>query len=172
MKSKNNIKIFIISDTHFNHEAIKNEDFENRPDNYNELIIKNWKKLVSEGDTVIHLWDVIFARAWELKDILWQLPWTKILVKGNHDMNRNNWYLWKWFNFVCDKIELRVNHQDVILTHKPVELKEWQFNIHWHLHSWRHRDEEFSDIITDNHILYSCELENYKPLLLESMINI
>lgn len=164
------MKLWIISDTHFNHEAITREDFENRPDNHKELIMNNWKKLVSPEDTVIHLWDVIFSRASELSDILGQLPWTKILVKGNHDMNRNNWYLSKWFNFVCDKIELRVNHKDVILTHIPQKLEEWKYNIHWHLHSGKHRDEECEHILTDRHILYSCELENYKPLLLEDMI--
>lgn len=167
---KNSKKIFIISDTHFNHDIIKDPSFEWRPDNYNELIIKNWKKIVWPEDTIIHLWDVIFSRASELHDILAQLPWTKILVKGNHDMNRNSWYLSKWFNFVCDKIELRVNHKNVILTHIPIKLEEWQYNIHWHLHSRKHRDQEFEKIQTDRHILYSCELEKYKPILLENMI--
>lgn len=161
--------IYIISDTHFNHEAIK--DFEWRPDNFNELIIKNWKKIVNPEDTIIHLGDVIFSRASELWDILWQLPWYKILVKGNHDMNRNGWYLNKWFNFVCDKIELRVNHKNVILTHKPIKLEIDQYNLHWHLHSNWHRDEEFQLVKTDRHILYSCELEKYKPILIEKIIN-
>lgn len=160
-------KIFIISDTHFNHEKIKSLEW--RPDNYNELIKHYWNKLVSPEDTIIHLWDVIFSRASELGNILACLPGTKILVKGNHDMNRNQWYLDKWFNLVCDKIEMRVNHKDAILTHIPIRLEENKYNIHWHLHS-RHRHEEFKDILTDRHILYSCENENYKPRLLNDLL--
>lgn len=155
-------KIFIFSDTHFNHNFMVDSWI--RPKNYNELIKKNWIKYINKEDTVIHLWDVIFARASELWDILNNLPWYKILVKWNHDRQPNNWYLTKWFNFVCDKIELEVSDKKLYLSHKPLDLKEWEYNIHWHLHENTHRDDEFN--LTDRHFLYSCELNKYKPKLL------
>jgi calcineurin-like phosphoesterase family protein len=47
------MKIWIISDTHFNHNRII--ELEERPEDYQELIINNWKKLVKNEDTIIHL---------------------------------------------------------------------------------------------------------------------
>lgn len=163
------MKIWIVSDTHFNHEAIK--EYEWRPDNFNEIIIDNLKSVIKQEDTLIHLWDVIFNRQSELENILKEIPWTKILVKWNHDQNKNNWYLSKGFNLVCDKIELRFNHKKVILTHIPIKLLEDEYNLHWHLHSWNHRDEEFDKVKTDRHILYSPERYKYKPILLEEILN-
>ena len=52
------MKYYVISDTHFLHDnTIK---YCNRPEDYNERIIENWRKVVSDEDTVIHLGDVRF----------------------------------------------------------------------------------------------------------------
>jgi len=165
------MKTWIISDTHFNHDVIKRSDFEWRPDNYNELIRTNWRKLVQPEDTIIHLWDVIFSRAWELKEILSELPWTKILVRGNHDKNKHWWYLDKGFNLVVDKLELNVGDKIVTLTHEPIRVRHNEYNIHWHLHTKGHRDEEYKKVRTWRHILYACELQKYKPIRLDLIIN-
>jgi calcineurin-like phosphoesterase family protein len=45
--------IWLIADTHFNHPNILK--YEDRPSNYQELIIAHWKKLVRPQDTIIHL---------------------------------------------------------------------------------------------------------------------
>jgi calcineurin-like phosphoesterase family protein len=46
---------WIISDTHFLHENIGR--YCSRPDNWQELITKNWNDLVSPDETILHLGD-------------------------------------------------------------------------------------------------------------------
>ena len=158
-------KIWIISDTHFNHPAII--DFEDRPKDYQAQIIRKWNNNVSDDDIVLHLWDVIFDRPSELEEILSLLKGTKILVRWNHDKRPINFYLRKGFDFAMDSFEFTYWWKDILFTHIPkTKLKEWQINIHWHCHSKWHR--EFN--LTSNHLLYSAEIENYMPLLLTNML--
>lgn len=157
------MKIWIISDTHFNHEKLI--ELEWLPTNYQEQIIRNWKKLVAPTDTIIHLWDVIIARQSELELILRELSWTKILIKWNHDWNPNNWYLNKWFSLVLDKMEMTIWKKKLIFTHIPIVVWENEYNIHWHLHGNSHH-EELEHILIDRHILINW----LKPILLNELI--
>ena len=64
------MKHFVISDTHFLHNNIIK--YCNRPEDYNKKIIKNWRRVVSDEDVVIHLGDVACGfkgREKELKQI-------------------------------------------------------------------------------------------------------
>jgi len=61
-------KIWIISDTHFNHEKLKTMG-NGRPDNYEELIMKGLK-VIKSGDTIIHLGDFCIG-----KDEEWHMKW-------------------------------------------------------------------------------------------------
>ena len=60
-------KIYIISDTHFNHDKII--ELEKRDKNYKNIIMKKWNKNVNDDDIIIHLGDVIFSNASELSEI-------------------------------------------------------------------------------------------------------
>jgi len=87
--------IFVISDTHFNHEGIlKFKDYLNKPcrqfdsvDQMNQCMLDNWNDTVGPKDTVIHCGDVLFG----LDKVDWltanfaKLPGKKRLVLGNHD---------------------------------------------------------------------------------------
>lgn len=111
---------FVISDTHFNHENIKK--YEGRPDNFNELIVENWNKIVKKEDLVIHLGDVIMGKnaQQELPKILSQLNGKKILCRGNHDEEK------KWatpevlmhagFDFVTDYFV----YENIAYSHVPL----------------------------------------------------
>lgn len=144
------MKIFIISDTHWNHENIKK--YENRPENFNEVIIRNWQKLVSPEDLVIHLGDVIFARAIELPSIMAQLPGRKILCRGNHDGKGIEYYMEKGFDVVVDYFV----YDNIAFSHAPLTPLPYQtakekgkdstfskkivdLNIHGHFHRGKHR---------------------------------
>ena len=88
-------KIFVISDTHFNHANILGfKDYIGKPcrefdnvDQMNEAMMDNWVSVVGPKDTVIHCGDVLFG----LDKVDWltanfaKLPGKKRLVLGNHD---------------------------------------------------------------------------------------
>ena len=85
------MSLFVIADLHLD---IKNnqksmEVFGNRWTDYVNKIEKNWKRLVTDDDTVVIPGDVSWALNLNeaLYDLQWidSLPGKKILIKGNHD---------------------------------------------------------------------------------------
>ncbi len=163
--------IHVIADTHWNHPNIIK--YCSRPDNYRELIIENWRRLVQPADTVIHLGDVIFNRRHELRGILESLPGVKILVVGNHDKRTgtNDWFLRNGFNYVCKSHVLR----DVLFTHKPVDLAEYpgiRYNVHGHLHNDREAIKGYPFYDESRHVLVSIEEFDYRPARLEELVEL
>lgn len=159
------MKIWLITDTHFNHERIK--ELSGRPDDFTERTLKNWSKMVGENDLTIHLGDVIFSRASELTEMMARIPGRKVLVMGNHD-RKPNWYMNHGFDFACYRFELK----HTLFVHEP------QFSlpencvrvIHGHLHNDTHRADEYPESIPEYNHLLSLEKEEYKPVLLEDFI--
>ena len=167
---KNKIsKIYLITDAHFSHKNIK--EFCNRPDNYEQLIINNWRATVQPEDIIVDLGDTGFCSQQELKNIIENLPGTKILIRGNHDKNHsNNWFINAGYSLVCEKIQI----SRVILSHVPAILNEKEIelgiiNIHGHFHNVKRRrwEELYKKRLTDNHYLLALEYTDYKPILLE-----
>ena len=163
--------IWIITDTHWNHDNIIK--YENRPLDYKEQSIANWKAVVAENDTIIHLGDVIFKRAYELKEILASLPGIKLLTIGNHDKRTgtNSWFLRMGFIYVCKSHAIR----NVIFSHKPLELAEYpgiEYNIHGHFHTNSHSPEDYPYYDTDRHICVSIERLDYKPVQLDELVRV
>jgi calcineurin-like phosphoesterase family protein len=82
-------KIFLTSDTHFNHLNILKYEPETRPfssvEDMNEAIIANWNSVVSPEDTVYHLGDFFMGRYDAIEGILDRLNGTIKLIRGNHD---------------------------------------------------------------------------------------
>jgi len=77
--------IYVISDTHFDHAKI--EVYCNRPKGWQDLIIRNWKRIVGPGDTVLHLGDLGWKNAERMAAIVKELPGRLIILKGNHDQS-------------------------------------------------------------------------------------
>jgi len=158
--------IYIIADSHFNHQDIIDK-YEFRPIDYARQICRKIKNNVPTESTLIHLWDVIFKKPYELKWYLasmWNM--TKILVKGNHDNKSNHFYHSMWFNLVVDEIKIG----NIVFTHIPkTKLLKNEINCHWHLHRNSHTIDEFTNT-PDNYILYSAEKENYMPRRLDFLI--
>jgi calcineurin-like phosphoesterase family protein len=91
MDTNNTLEItpdtWIISDTHFFHVNVGR--YCNRPDNWQELIIKNWNDLISPEDTVLHLGDFAFGKRSNFDNLTEILNGRIILIRGNHDrLNR------------------------------------------------------------------------------------
>lgn len=159
-------KIWVITDTHFTHQMFVDEGI--RPENYNELIIENWNKVVRDDDLVIHLGDVIFGQdKGRIKDILSGLKGRKILVKGNHDYKPDVWWLEMGFEHVYDTL----TYKDVIFSHVPMKLpQDFRLNIHGHLHNSTHRIEEVQGVLSKNHKLIALEINGYRPERLSDLL--
>ena len=88
------MRVFAISDLHLSGACDKPMDiFGGNWENYQEKIIENWKKNVSDDDIVLIAGDISWAMKLEdaIVDLEWidKLPGKKIIIKGNHE------YWWK-----------------------------------------------------------------------------
>ncbi|BBP46438.1 hypothetical protein THMIRHAS_18110 [Thiosulfatimonas sediminis] len=90
-----NLDTWIVSDTHFGHEAIltyeptraaamQADGFSNQ----NEWMIHQWNRLVDKTDLVLHLGDFAFKG----KSVIEQLNGCIVLLIGNHDVKNVPWY--------------------------------------------------------------------------------
>lgn len=155
--------IYLIADTHFNHEKVK--EYCNRPDNFEDLIWKGLNELPKDC-LLIHLGDICIGKDKEAHEKIRRLPYEKILVRGNHDKKSNTWYLNNGWDKVYYKYTIRDDNYLFYLTHRPLtEIEEYAINIHGHLHNKR---DESLDI--RNHILVSLEELNYKPISLNDLL--
>lgn len=140
-----------------------------RPENFTELILKNWEQVTDEDTITIHLGDVIFSNASELGDMLKRIKGTKILVMGNHDLNRESWYMSKGFSQVVDSFGMHVDGVgDVLFTHIPrPKDSHYALNVHGHFHNTDHRSLE-PEILEyydpTYHKLLAIENTDYKPV--------
>lgn len=164
--------IWLITDTHWNsEEAFK----ERRPQNYGWKIISNCSRVIAKQDTLIHLGDVIDRNLGDLQNYLSLIPGkTKILIRGNHDKQSDNWYMNKGFDFVCDSLVLK----QVILSHIPIKdfSSGVKYNIHGHFHNnplERVKEVEphiYEFYNKEKYILVAMENTDYKPVNLDELI--
>lgn len=157
--------VWCVADTHFFHKAICK--YEGRPENFNEILIANWNALVGDDDLVIHLGDVIFAGGEKLIWVNSQLKGRKVLVKGNHDNNTNEWYMDHGFMFACDGF--RWDH--VWFTHEPAKFLPdgCTLNVHGHLHRTGWKVDELGKPLQSWHRLVEIE-QTLSPKLLMQII--
>ena len=195
-EEEDKMNVYLISDTHFNHENMKT--YCDRPDNFTELLIKNWHGTVKPEDMVIHLGDVQIGKKSDW--IMPSLPGRKVLIRGNHD---RQWSNTRWmkagFDFSCDSMVFR----NVLLTHEPANAVvksdgykpygslDWGLpegcilNVHGHLHNIFHgfhrpeiieRDKE---LLGDDYTrklkypwqrLFAVEYTGYRPVEFDKFI--
>ena len=128
------MNFYLISDTHFNHAKIAT--YCDRPANFTDVLIRNWRNTIKQEDTIIHLGDVFIGPTIGWDEIYESLPGNKILVRGNHDRNRSlGWWMSHGFGFACDGIS-----RNCWLTHEPDTSRAsgCDLNIHGHLHNIWH----------------------------------
>lgn len=114
-------------------------------DQMNECIIDSWRSVVMPEDRVIVVGDLsagLGQRAGELRDIIGRLPGRKILIRGNHDHQTNEWYISAGFETVTDWIL----EDRILFIHKPAtsmnldtlkifERLQPDLVVHGHIHS-------------------------------------
>jgi len=134
--------IFLVSDTHFGHQGVchfmrADGVTKLRPwdtaEGMDEEMIKRWNERVRPNDKVYHLGDVVINR--KALGTLARLNGDKVLIRGNHDIFRDDEYR-QYFR------ELRAYHimNGLILSHIPIHeasLGRFGCNVHGHLHANR-----------------------------------
>ena len=131
--------------------------------------------MIDEKDEIYHLGDVIFKRAGDLGNILSSLPGIKYLTKGNHDHNKNTWYMNK--GFIESRMFMYVEYKGykILLSHIPQDIVEKEkefgpidFNIHGHFHrvdrAEPDRGAKGYPFYSDKHVALSIEELDYKPI--------
>jgi len=177
--------IWLISDTHFRHEAMLG--FTDHYGNYtrpgfanvnevDELMFDNWNSVVKPNDTVWHLGDVLFGENKDdwLDQNFHKLNGKKNLVVGNHD---NIKLLSRYFN----KVQLQYQNDDFdfLCTHIPLHVSQtkrprpgvrtaWKdmpsfTNVHGHIHSNPTPDGPYKCVCV--------EKINYTPVHIEELAN-
>ena len=172
--------VYVISDTHFLHDNIIN--YCDRPQNHNQIMIKNWVSVVKPEDTIIHLGDVACGfkgREDKLESIFKILTGHKILIKGNHDTRDNDFY----YNLGFEKIHEYFIINNILLSHYPLitsinDKKEVRDKIYelfevfsskncsYHIHGHTHRKHSLLPFA------FNCSVEriNYTPITIEKCL--
>ncbi len=173
MVTDNTIEItldtWIISDTHFFHENIGR--YCNRPENWQELIIKNLNDLISPDELVLHLGDFSFGKRSNFDLLTEQLHGKIILIRGNHDRLSRIRYESRGVTIVNEPIYVKLDEKaKIIFSHWPVvPLDDGLINIHGHIHNSPPPPE--GSVLGPNHINMSVEVRDYRPWRLKDIIN-
>ena len=151
---------YIISDTHFGHLKIK--EYCNRPENWEELVIDNWNRIVSPEDTVLVLGDFVLGNREKVEYYTTKLNGYKYIVKGNHDRCNDRAYIHAGI-FPINKSGLL--HKNIFFTHRPIdtELPRNVWNIHGHIHNLPPKDSY--------HINVCVEILDYTPVRLSEILS-
>lgn len=158
--------IWVVSDTHFNHENIIK--YCNRPFSdvwdMNEILIQNWNAVVKDSDIIYHLGDVYMGDgAHWFQSIAPRLRGRKRLILGNHDNGKD-----QTLQKVFQKIVLwRVFREfGLLLSHVPVHPNtlndRWPVNVHGHIHN---NENDYGPQYRN----VSVEVIDYTPVNLESL---
>ena len=126
-------KIWITSDTHFNHTNILKYESETRPfgtvEEMNEIIISNWNDVVAKEDTVYVLGDFFMGKLDEIVPIYERLNGKIILIRGNHD-TKNRIEIYKELGIEVKDIEyISYKGRFFILCHFPIASEEFMYMV-------------------------------------------
>ena len=123
-------RIFLTSDTHFNHLNITKFEPVSRPfetiEEMNEALVNNWNSVVSDEDTVYVVGDFFMGMLDKIDPILNRLKGKIILVRGNHD-TPNRLKLYRERGIEIKDIEyIRYKGKFFILCHFPLANEEFK----------------------------------------------
>ena len=119
MTSDNTLEItldtWIISDTHFFHENIGR--YCSRPENWQELIIKNWNDLVSPDETVLHLGDFALGNKNNFDLLSGMLRGRLFLIQGNHDRISKSYCETRGVTLIKNSLNVQLSDQMKLIFH-------------------------------------------------------
>jgi calcineurin-like phosphoesterase family protein len=162
--------VWIWSDIHFGHTNVIR--YSNRPykdaSHMDESLITSFNSKVKPNDISIWVGDVSFSGEQRTKQIVHRLNGYKILIVGNHDIEKKRRIKPMAFDEVHLCYNLMLDDMPLAFTHYPMDnLPPFWFNIHGHVHKNGHRIDE---VITKAHYNVNCEFLDYTPINLETLI--
>ena len=148
---------WIIVDTHFFHENIGR--YCDRPDGWQDLIVANWNRLISPGETVFHLGDLALGKREQAEALVPTLNGTIYLMRGNHDRRGRAFFEGLGVRLVKDPLILELEPWPrLIFSHRPVlPLPPGARNLHGHIHNNPHPE------VGPRHVNMSIEVRDYRP---------
>lgn len=172
-------KTWVYADPHFYHTGVtrffREDGSPLRPWNDADLMsaemIQWYNDLVSPEDRVYLLGDIAMNRR-ALDRSVPLLNGRKVLVKGNHDVDKLSYYAQHF-----DDIRAVVAKHGFIMSHIPIHpgsLSRWKINIHGHLHANQvmetntHPKRPQPD---PRYVCVSVEHTNYRPILLDEVLH-
>jgi len=165
------MKELLFTDPHFKHRKLV--EWGKRPDGFEMLIKESWEQANSD-DVIYCLGDVCLGdKVKAHEEYVKPMPGYKILILGNHDKEKPQWYLEHGWDEVHHKLMLKRPWR-VLLTHKPqVDDGSFDINIHGHFHNDSHRAKEphYLAIKSPKHRLLALECVQYKLVSLQDFID-
>ena len=159
-------KVYLISDTHFNHANIIK--YCNRPfanvEEMDKTIIKNWNNIVRDKDIVYFLGDFVLSKnkTKKAKELIELLNGEIIFIKGNHDKFGEKFKI------------IEYNDYKFMLIHNPDSSLTFNFD-GWVIHGHHHGNylDEYPFINPfKKRINVSVEVLDYKPVSLDLIIKL
>lgn len=141
--------VYVTSDWHLGHKNITNfrTEFESEQQ-HSEMILANYLSMITKKDTVWFLGDIVFSR--EYLQRISDLPGTKKLVLGNHDVERT--ITISDLCLVYDGIYSLVNYKGAWLSHAPIHVDELRgkVNVHGHCHFHKIPDKRYINVCLEH----------------------
>lgn len=146
--------VYLYSDPHFN-----DPDSAFFRKNYpgDDAQVKSINSRLGKNDTIVFLGDIGDI------EFIKRIRGYKVLIMGNHDSGASN-YKKDETNQLFDEVfegPLMVSER-IILSHEPIDIPEFLFNVHGHDHS--------GSFISNNHLNVCAEHIGYRPVLFADII--
>jgi calcineurin-like phosphoesterase family protein len=121
---------YYIADPHFGHANIIR--FDGRPfantQEMENILIHNWNGRVTNDDVVYMIGDFCWGLEKDWIRILDKLNGSKVLIRGNHDLDNPSRELKKRIRKICDREEVKDNGRRIILDHYPILFYRGSYN--------------------------------------------
>lgn len=154
-------KYYVTSDMHFSHELAKEKRGmgDKTIEEYNNLLIERWNKIIKSRDIVYHIGDFSFSK--NKKNPLSKLNGTIYLIKGNHDPQSLT-------NITHMVIKFR--GKDLLLVHNPEDAKNFPYKyvIHGHIHKGGNRT--YTPIQNKKYFNVNTEYHKFRPILINQVL--
>lgn len=138
--------IYFTSDLHLGHtNVIKYCD---RPfkdsGEMDAKLINNWNDIIKHNDEVYIIGDFTLKSLDNAINYAKRLNGRKYLIKGNHDIFTKRQEAVEGFEWIKEYHKLKINGQDIILFHYPIEFWDKKHHGSIHLHGHSHNKSEYN----------------------------